>query len=51
MIDTPELPIKRIPRAIEESFHDNKNCEAIVLWIGPFSYVLDLPSFSLGGIR
>ncbi len=51
MIDTPESPTTRIPRAIEKSFHDNKNCEAIVLWIGPVSYVLDLPSFSMGAVE
>ena len=51
MIDTPELPTTRIPRAIEESSPDNKNCEAIVLWIGPVSYVLNLSSFNRGTVE
>ena len=51
MIDTPDLLFERFPRAIDESLPYNKNCEAIVLWIGPVSYVLDLPSFSMGAVE
>ena len=50
MIDTPELPTTRIPRVIEESSPDNKNCEAIVLFLGSFAYVVVLPSGNMEAV-